>query len=104
MPLQHCPSVYEFHDVLRACPHLSKLTLDAAGPKLAFDDVVNINLSPIDLPCLATLFLGDFTALYAIYVLNSFHAKNLIDLTIFNMVRCDYGPLVEHLTGQFPDV
>jgi len=42
--------------------------------------------------------------LYAIYVPNTFTAKNTIDLTILNMVGYDYGPLIEHLTGRFPDV
>ena len=104
VPLEKCPSIYDFRDTLLGCPQLSKLALDAAGPKWVFEDVVDINLPPVDLPCLATLVLGDFTVLYAIYVLNTFIAKNLIDLTVLNMVGYDYGPLVEHLTGRFPDV
>ena len=104
VPIENCPSIFDFRDILRECPQLSKLALDAAGPQWVFEDVVDVNLDPIDLPCLATLVLGDFTVLYAIYVLNSFTAKNLIDLTILNMVGYDYGPLIEHLTGRFPDV
>jgi hypothetical protein len=90
--------------MLKGCPKLSKLALDAAGPQWLFEDVVEVSLPPVDLPCLATLVLGDFTVLYAIYVLNIFTARNLIDLTILNMVGHDYGPLIEHLTDRFPDV
>ena len=104
VPIENCPSIYDFRDMLKGCPQLSKLALDAAGPRWVFPDVVDVNLPPIDLPCLATLVIGDFTVLYAIYVLNTFTAKNLIDLTILNMVGYDYGPLVEHLTGRFPDI
>jgi len=104
VPIENCPSIYNFRDMLRGCPRLSKLALDAAGPKWISDDVVDTNLPPIDLPCLATLVIGDFTVLYAIYVLNTFTAKNTIDLTILNMVGYDYGPLIEHLTGRFPDI
>ena len=102
--LEKCPSVFDFRDILLGCPQLSKLALDAAGPQWIVEDVVVVNLPPVDLPCLATLVLGDFTVLYAIYVLNLFTAKNLIDLTILNMIGHDYGPLIEHLTGRFPDV
>ena len=104
VPLERCPSLYDFRDALLGSPRLSKLALDAAGPKWIFDDVSDINLPPVDLPCLATLVLGDFTVSYAIYVLNTFTAKNLIDLTVLNMVGFDYGPLIEHLTSRFPDV
>jgi len=104
VPIDNCPSIYDFRDILLRCPRLSKLALDAAGPQWTFTDVVEVGLPAVDLPCLATLVLGDFTVLYAIYVLNTFTAKNLIDLTILNMVGYDYGPLIEHLTGRFPDV
>jgi len=104
VPIEKCPSIYDFRDMLRECPRLSKLALDAAGPKWVYEDVTDLGLPPIDLPCLATLVLGDFTVLYAIYVLNTFTAQNLIDLTILNMVGYDYGPLIEHLTGRFPDI
>ena len=104
VPLEQCPLIYDFRDMLLGCPQLSKLALDAAGPQWVFENVAEINLPPVELPCLATLVLGDFTVLYAIYVLNIFTAKNLIDLTILNMVGFDYGPLIEHLTGRFPDI
>ena len=104
MPLEKCPSFYQFRDTLEGCPQLSKLALDAAGPRWNYEDVVEINLPPVNLPCLATLVLGDFTVLYAIYVLNNFTAKNVIDLTILNMVGSDYGPLIEHLIDRFPEV
>ena len=104
VPLEKCPLIYDFRDMLQGCPQLSKLALDAAGPQWVFEDVVDTNLPPIDLPCLATLVLGDFTALYAIYVLNTFTAKNLIDLTVLNMIGYDYAPLIEHLTGRFPEI
>jgi len=104
VPINSCPSIYDFRDMLKESPRLSKLALDAAGPRWVFADVVEVNLPPVDLPCLATLVIGDFTVLYAIYVLNTFTAKNLIDLTILNMVGFDYGPLIEHLTGRFPDI
>jgi hypothetical protein len=104
VPLEKCPSIYDFRDTLEACPQLSKLALDAAGPQWVFEDVVDTNLPPVDLPCLATLVLGDFTVLYAIYVLNIFTAKNVIDLTVLNMIGSDYGPLIEHLIDRFPEV
>ena len=104
VPLEKCPSLYDFRDMLEGCPRLSKLALDAAGPKWILENEVVSGLPPIDLPCLATLVLGDFTVLYAIYVLNTFTAKNLIDLTVLNMVGFDYGPLIEHLVGRFPEV
>jgi len=104
VPLEKCPSIYDFRDMLLGSPQLSKLALDAAGPQWIFENVVDINLPPVDLPCLATLVLGDFTVMYAIYVLNTFTAKSVIDLTILNMVGSDYGPLVEHLVDRFPEV
>ena len=104
VPIANCPSIYDFRDMLQGCPQLSKLALDAAGPRWVAEDVVDVGLPPIDLPCLATLVIGDFTVLYAIYILNTFTAKNTIDLTILNMVGYDYGPLIEHLTGRFPDI
>jgi hypothetical protein len=104
VPLESCPSIYDFRDMLLGCPRLSKLALDAAGPQWISEDVVDTNLPPIHLPFLATLVIGDFTVLYAIYVLNTFTAKGIIDLTILNMVGSDYGPLVEHLTDRFPEV
>ena len=104
VPLERCPSVYDFRKMLRGCPQLSKLALDAAGPQWVSENVVDTNLPPVDLPCLATLVLGDFTVSYAIYVLNTFTAKNLIDLTVLNMIGYDYGPLIEHLVGRFPEV
>jgi hypothetical protein len=104
VPIENRPSIYNFRDMLKECPRLSKLALDAAGPQWIFTDVAEIDLPPVDLPCLATLVIGDFTVIYAIYVLNTFTAKNLIDLTILNMVGYDYGPLVQHLTGRFPDI
>ena len=104
VPIDHCPSIYDFRDMLKASPRLSKLALDGAGPQWVSTDATGINLPPIDLPYLATLVIGDFTAIYANYVLDTFTAKNLIDLTVLNMVGQDYGPLIEHLTGRFPDI
>ena len=104
VPHEKCPSFYDFRDMLEGCPRLSKLALDAAGPQWVVEDVVDVKLPPIDLPYLATLVLGDFTVTYAIYILNIFTAKNIIDLTILNMVASDYGPLIEHLVGRFPEV
>ena len=99
VPIENCPSIYVFRDMLEGCPQLSKLVLDAAGPRWVVKGVVDVGLPPVDLPYLATLVIGDFTMLYAIYVLNTFTARNTIDLTILNMVGYDYGPLIEHLTG-----
>ena len=104
VPIDSCPSIYDFRDMLTQSPRLSKLALDAAGPRWVSADTIDVNLPPIPLPSLATLVIGDFTPLYAIYVLNIFTAKNLIDLTILNMVGSDYGPLIERLTGWFPDI
>ena len=101
--LENCPSIHDFRDMLKGCPQLSKLALDAAGPRWD-DEFDDLGLTPVDLPCLATLVLGDFTVAYAIFILDTFTAKNLIDLTVLNMVGYDYAPLIEHLTGRFPDV
>ena len=104
MPIDHCPSIHDFRDTLKASPRLSKLVLDAAGPQWVDPNVAGVNVPPTDLPYLATLVIGDFTATYTNYVLDTFTAKNLIDLTVLNMVGQDYGPLIEHLTGRFPDI
>ena len=55
VPIGRCPSIYDFRDLLRGCPQLSKITLDAASPRWIYTDVVDISLPPIDLPCLAAL-------------------------------------------------
>jgi len=104
VPIDNCPSNDDFRDMLKASPRLSKLTLHAAGPRWVSTDVIDANLPPVHLPYLTTLVIGDFAVSYAIYILNTFTANNVIDLTVLNMVGDDYGPLVEHLTGRFPDI
>lgn len=98
------PTLYQFRDVLRACPNLSKLALDAAGPRWLQKDVIYTGLPPIDLHNLTILVLGDFSIEYVLYCLETFRAPNVIDLTILNMTGTDYGRLLEALTSRFPEV
>jgi hypothetical protein len=98
------PTLYQFRDILRACPNLNKLALDAAGPKWLEKDVVYTGLPPIDLPNLTIFVLGDFSIQYALFCLEIFRAPNVIDLTILNLIGTDYGSLLETLTSRFPEV
>lgn len=98
------PTLYQFRDMLRACPNLSKLALDAAGPKWLQKDMVYTGLEPIDLPNLTIFVLGDVTIQYALYCLEIFTAPNVIDLTILNLTGADYGPLIEALISRFVEV
>lgn len=98
------PTLYQYRDMLRASPNLSKLALDAAGPRWLQKDVANTGLEPIDLPNLTIFVLGDVTVLYALYCLEMFTAPNVIDLTILNMTGTDYGDLIEALTSRFLEV
>lgn len=98
------PTLYQFRDVLRACPNLSKLALDAAGPRWLRKDVVYTGLPPINLPNLTIFVIGDINVNYSLYCLEMFTAPNVIDLTILNMTGGDYGNLIESLTSRFPEV
>ena len=102
LPIEICPSLSDFRAALQGSPRLSKLVFQSAGPKWPSDDVSH--LPPVDLPNLVTLVLGGLLVQYAICLLDTITARNLIDLTVDHMVGFDYGPLIEHLTGRFPDI
>ena len=93
MTTDNRPSIYDFRGMLKAGPRLSEDALDAVCPMLLMLDF------PLSTPHLATLVIGDFATAYAIYALSTFTAKNLIDLSVLNMVGFDYGPLIEHYSN-----
>lgn len=102
LALEVSPTLECFRDVLKACRNLHKLALDGAGPKVEMHKAAR--LSPIEMPTVKTLVMGDFSLQYALYVLSQISVPNTRDLTLMNMTGEDYSPLITAITGIFKDV
>ncbi|KAJ7070870.1 hypothetical protein C8F01DRAFT_1013760, partial [Mycena amicta] len=103
LPSIYTPDLARFHEILTNCPRLIKLSLDGASPR--FDDInMGQPLTPVDLPCLSTLIVSDFTRANATFLLSIFTARNVNDLTLMNFCGDDYSPLFQLMTGMFPRV
>ncbi|KAH7916440.1 hypothetical protein BJ138DRAFT_1052779 [Hygrophoropsis aurantiaca] len=101
MPLDVSPTLARFQEILRNCPMLFKLALDGAGPAPEEKQPGHI---PVDLLHLKILVLGDFSLMYALYVLMQLNAPNVRDFTVMNMTGEDYTPLLSALTSRFKEV
>jgi len=102
LPLELAPSISRFRDILSSSPTLVKLCLDGAGPQLPPIDFPP--QPPIPLKNLKILVICDFSVQYAHYFLSHFTAPHLLDLTLVNLIGEDYSPLLQLLTGRFPEV
>ncbi|KAF7318828.1 F-box domain-containing protein [Mycena chlorophos] len=101
LPQSYMPDLARFREILSACPRLIKLTLDGAGPR--FDENADkMALDPIDLPHLRTLLLCDLTRSYALFVLSTFTAQNVNELTLMNLYGEDFSDVCGAMTGMFP--
>jgi hypothetical protein len=98
------PTLVQFRNTLSACPNLCNLALSGAGPQWRHGGSYPPGLQPIELRSLTVFTLGDFSVNYALYCLETFRAPNLISLAVISMTRSDCGPLLEALTGRFPEV
>ncbi|KAJ3725584.1 hypothetical protein DFJ43DRAFT_580088 [Lentinula guzmanii] len=99
IPLELCPSLPRFRQILCSSPMLTKLSLDGAGPA---SNPTGINNYPaINLPHLQTLVLANFTAPFSKSIVSHFTAPNVKDLTIMNFKGFNYGPFYEFMIGRF---
>ncbi|KAI3622117.1 hypothetical protein WG66_015730 [Moniliophthora roreri] len=102
MPVNLCPSLPRFRELLTKSPRLTKLSLDGAGPNSPPDP--HHGLPPVELRYLKTLVIANFTVNYIHSIMTHFTAPNLKDLTFMNFFQGDYTPLYEFVTGRFPTV
>ncbi|KAJ3816608.1 hypothetical protein F5880DRAFT_1512513, partial [Lentinula raphanica] len=103
IPLQLCPPVSCFRQILATSPMLMKLSLDGAGPASSNPTTIS-NLPTIDLPHLHTLVLANFAAPFTTNIVSHFTAPNLKDLTIMNFTGVNYGPFYEFMIGRFQKI
>ncbi|KAJ3844946.1 hypothetical protein F5878DRAFT_4352 [Lentinula raphanica] len=102
IPLELCPSLPRFRQILSSSPMLTKLSLDGAGP--ASNPTTVNNYPAIDLPHLHTLVLANFAAPFTKTIVSHFTAPNAKDLTIMNFKGFNYGPFYEFMIGRFPKI
>ncbi|KAG6809452.1 hypothetical protein H0H92_000214 [Tricholoma furcatifolium] len=101
LPLELCPTIERFREILVHCPLLRKLCMEGAGPHFkSFESPA----FPIVMANLKILYICNFSAIYARHVLSHFTAPNLIDLTCINFIQEDYSPLYESLIDRFPKI
>ncbi|KAJ3865252.1 hypothetical protein EV359DRAFT_80668 [Lentinula novae-zelandiae] len=102
IPLELCPPLPRFRQILASSPMLTKLSLDGAGP--AGNPTSTQNYSAIDLPHLHTLVLANFAAPFTRSIVAHFTAPNVKDLTIMNFRGENYGPFYEFMIGRFRNI
>jgi hypothetical protein len=90
--------------MLESSPNLRKLSLDGAGPIMPTGPAAMHPPSPIYLPQLESVVLGDVRVTYAIFCAQIIHAPNVRELTLLNLVGEDHAPLLKALTGKFPEL
>ncbi|KAG6814123.1 hypothetical protein H0H92_002118 [Tricholoma furcatifolium] len=101
LPLELCPTLERFREMLAHCPLLRKLCMDGAGPQFK---IFERPAFPVVMANLKILVICDFSATYARHVLTHFTAPNLLDLTFINFTGEDYSPLYESLIDRFPKI
>ncbi|KAI0275001.1 hypothetical protein BC834DRAFT_946818 [Gloeopeniophorella convolvens] len=103
MPPNVGPSLRRFREMLKSSPYLKKLSLDGAGPvQPSAADMSSYN--PVVLPRLESFVLGDMPIPYAVFCAGLFHAPNVRDMTLLNVIGPDHGPILKALTGKFPEL
>ncbi|THV07516.1 hypothetical protein K435DRAFT_788433 [Dendrothele bispora CBS 962.96] len=102
IPLELCPTVDRFREMLANCPKLDKLSIDGAGP----GDRHNLDhgQDPILFKSLRILVLANFNITYLRSIITHIAAPRLRDLTLMNFFVDDYGPFFTYITNRFPDV
>ncbi|KAK7465413.1 hypothetical protein VKT23_005391 [Stygiomarasmius scandens] len=102
IPLELCPTMTRFREMLASCPKLDKLSIDGAGPS----DRPNArhDKEPILLSSLRTLVLANFTVQFLHSIITHIAAPNVRDLTLMNFVTVDYTPFYAYITNKFPQV
>ncbi|KAH9997724.1 hypothetical protein BJV74DRAFT_826101 [Russula compacta] len=103
MPPELGPSLERFRYILESSPNLKKLSLDGAGP-IEPTGSATCSYPPVFLPKLESLILGDCRVTYAIFCARIIHAPNVREVTILNLVDPDHAPLLQALTGKFPEL
>ncbi|KAJ3482382.1 hypothetical protein NLI96_g7003 [Meripilus lineatus] len=101
MTMAACPSLLQFREMLSGCPRLYRLALDASGPRWD-NNPENRNLAPVDMRSLRSLFIGDQSVVYALFVLSQFTAPRIVFLALVDLKGEDYGPLIQFLHHRFP--
>lgn len=99
IPLDLCPPLPRFREMLSSSPTLTKLSLDGAGPSGKYTGSM-----PINLPCLHTLVLANFAAHFTTSIVSHFTAPHVRDLTIMNFKGDNYGAFYEFMTGRFSEI
>ncbi|KIM38371.1 hypothetical protein M413DRAFT_447849, partial [Hebeloma cylindrosporum] len=101
IPLQRVPSFTTFRSMLVNNSTLKKLILHGAGPN--WPDGPITSMEPILLPNLKGLIMGDFSLAYATYVVTQFHAPNIVELTLMNVITSeDYSAFFKCITSKMP--
>ncbi|KAI0756808.1 hypothetical protein C8Q80DRAFT_1090501 [Daedaleopsis nitida] len=109
MPIQACPPSKRWLEMLRECPSLYKLHLEAAGPQLRRSVIADLHLhinrlQRVHLPSLRELILGDVSCAFGIYLLAHMHAPRVMSLTLTHLGKQNYSDLVQYTTGLFPEL
>ncbi|KAI5835967.1 hypothetical protein K523DRAFT_359653 [Schizophyllum commune Tattone D] len=104
IPYERSLPLQRFREILTASPHLEKLILDGAGPIMPIPSWSDADVTPIPLPKLRMLSLGDQSIQYAVFIWRLLHAPNLKELILLNLFGDDYTPFIELLIGQMPDL
>ncbi|KAI9512513.1 hypothetical protein F5148DRAFT_849456 [Russula earlei] len=103
MPPELGPSLERFRCVLESSPKLKKLSLDGAGPIMPTGWATH-SYPPVFLPRLETLILGDCAVTYAIFCAGIIHAPGVRELIVLNFRGPDHTPVLQALTGKFPEL
>lgn len=103
MPPESGPSLERFREMLEFSPNLKKLSLDGAGP-VQPTKVAKRPLPPVFLPRLESFILGDMPVTYAVFCAGIIHAPAVRELTLLNLGGHDHAPLLQALTGRFPEL
>ncbi|KAJ3718796.1 hypothetical protein C8R42DRAFT_533474, partial [Lentinula raphanica] len=102
IPLELCPPLPRFIQILASSPMLTRLSLDGAGP--ASNPPTISSYPAVNLPHLHTLVLANFAFPFPQSIVSYFTAPNVKDLTIMNFKRFDYGPFYEFMINRFQKI
>ncbi|KAJ3965884.1 hypothetical protein EV361DRAFT_809974 [Lentinula raphanica] len=102
IPLELCPPLPCFLQILASSPMLNRLSLDGAGP--AGNPPTISNYPTVNLPHLHTLILANFAFPFPKSIVSHFTAPNVKDLTLMNFKMPNYGPFYEFMTDRFQKI
>ena len=102
IPQDKSPSLTQFRELFARSPDLRELILDGAGPSWK-TFVPGMQVTPIHIPSLRILILGDFRLKFALYLCSHLSTPNVLDLTMIRFCgEEDYSKLYEALTSTMP--